>query len=93
MRYQSFETLPICLPVDCHLLDDVGLTCLNDFNRGLISAAGELGISRIWFFTSERNRPFYEKLGFREDFSFFSPEVRDYVLSEKMSLAMSRQVE
>ncbi|MBN1807569.1 MAG: GNAT family N-acetyltransferase [Planctomycetes bacterium] len=60
--------------------------------QSLIDQCGVLGVRRIWFFTSERNRVFYERLGFSEDFSFFSPAVYNYVTTEKMALAMSREV-
>ncbi|HHN45820.1 MAG TPA: GNAT family N-acetyltransferase [Planctomycetes bacterium] len=48
-----------------------------------------LGIRKIWFFTSEKNRPFYEKLGFTEDFSFFDGPVKRYVQEIKNALSMS----
>ncbi len=40
--------------------------------------ATALAVERIWFFTGENNRPFYEKLGFRVDSSFLHPKLAVY---------------
>lgn len=47
-----------------------------------------LGVRRIWFFTEERNRRFYERLGFREDQGILAPRVAAYAGAHK-GLTMS----
>jgi N-acetylglutamate synthase-like GNAT family acetyltransferase len=42
-----------------------------------------MGIKRIWFFTNESNRTFYQRLGFREDSSFLQAAVGKYARTEK----------
>jgi ribosomal protein S18 acetylase RimI-like enzyme len=56
----------------------------------LVEAGREMGIKRIWFFTSENNRKFYEKLGFKEDYTLLEKPVEDYVRGVKRSLVMWR---
>jgi GNAT superfamily N-acetyltransferase len=43
----------------------------------------EIGIRRIWCFTNENNRRFYQRLGFEEDCSFLQTSVKDYTRNHK----------
>jgi GNAT superfamily N-acetyltransferase len=43
----------------------------------------EIGVRRIWFFTNENNRRFYQRLGFEEDSSFLEPSLAEYARSHK----------
>ena len=42
-----------------------------------------LGVQRIWFFTGDKIRPFYEKLGFQVDTSFLHPQLAAYTTRHK----------
>jgi ribosomal protein S18 acetylase RimI-like enzyme len=60
--------------------------------RKLIEEGRRLGIEKIWFFTREDNRKFYEGLGFKEDYSIFDGVIDRYVRDVKHMLAMWRVI-
>ena len=41
------------------------------------------GRQRIWFFTNENSRRFYQRLGFKEDISFLEASVAEYACAHK----------
>lgn len=43
----------------------------------------EIGIRRIWFFTNQNNRAFYQRLGFEEDSSFLDEPLAEYARLHK----------
>lgn len=51
----------------------------------------DCGIRRVWFFTTEENRRFYERLGFSEDAGFLAPPIREYVRETKHCLTMQAE--
>jgi len=56
--------------------------------KRLQSTCAETGVRRIWFFTTEHNRRFYERLGFAQDDRFLETSVAQYARSHK-GLVMS----
>lgn len=58
----------------------------------LKEACRSRGIRRIWFFTGERNRGFYERLGFSVDDAMLAGDVARYVAEAKQCLAMAIEV-
>ena len=51
----------------------------------------EIGVQRIWFFTIENNRRFYQRLGFKEDSTFLEASLAEYTRAQK-SLVMTIHV-
>jgi len=51
----------------------------------------EIGVQRIWFFTIENNRRFYQRLGFKEDSTFLEASLAEYARAQK-SLVMTIHV-
>ena len=47
-----------------------------------------LGVRRIWLFCAAHNRRFYERLGFREDYSFLEVPLAHHVKEVKRCLLM-----
>ncbi|MBN2289757.1 MAG: GNAT family N-acetyltransferase [Candidatus Glassbacteria bacterium] len=45
--------------------------------------AVEAGVERIWLMAYEDLRAYYERLGYRESYDFLSPELQQYLSSEK----------
>ena len=48
-------------------------------------------LQRIWFFTIENNRRFYQRLGFKEDSTFLEASLAEYARAQK-SLVMTIHV-
>jgi len=58
----------------------------------LVEEGRNLGIEKIWFMTAENNRKFYEKLGFKVDYSILDDTIANYVRNVKNAFAMWRSI-
>ena len=76
--------LLVMSPVRCR---GVGSALVNHLRQ----RCTDIGVRRIWFFTNENNRRFYERLGFRDDNSFLETAVAEYARRHK-GLVMTIQL-